>query len=161
MDLMQTNRFRALCFSLLPLIAAACGADVAGIAITNVTVVDAVNGVRENQTVVFDGDEITAIRSAGDKLNVAEIIDGQGKFLIPGLWDFHVHLTYDARFTDAMPALFLSYGITSVRDTGGLMHKVLPVVEKMRAERRCRATRILCRTIAGRNIRCLRWRRST
>ena len=32
-----------------------------------------------------------------------------------------------------MPALFLSYGITSVRDTGGLMRKVMPVVEKMRA----------------------------
>ena len=33
-----------------------------------------------------------------------------------------------------MPALFLSYGITSVRDTGGLMHKMLPVVEKMRSK---------------------------
>jgi imidazolonepropionase-like amidohydrolase len=33
-----------------------------------------------------------------------------------------------------MPALFLSYGITSVRDTGGLMHKMLPIVEKMRAK---------------------------
>ena len=105
-----------------------------GTAITNVTVVDAVNGVRENQTVVFDGDEITTIRSSGPDLSVAETVDGTGKFLIPGLWDFHVHLTYDDRFTNSMPALFLSYGITSVRDTGGLMHKILPVVEKMRAE---------------------------
>ena len=104
-----------------------------GTAITNVTVIDAVNGVRENQTVVFDGDEITIIRSSGSDLFVAETIDGTGKFLIPGLWDFHVHLTYDDRFTNSMPALFLSYGITSVRDTGGLLHKVLPVVEKMRA----------------------------
>lgn len=104
-----------------------------GTAITNVTVIDAVNGVREHQTVVFDGDEITSVGSTGGELSVVEIIDGTGKFLIPGLWDFHVHLTYDDRFTDSMPALFLSYGITSVRDTGGLMHKVLPVVEKMRA----------------------------
>ena len=88
-----------------------------GTAITNVTVIDAVNGVRENQTVVFDGDEITTIRSSGPDLSVAETVDGTGKFLIPGLWDFHVHLTYDDRFTDSMPALFLSYGITSVRDT--------------------------------------------
>jgi cytosine/adenosine deaminase-related metal-dependent hydrolase len=102
-------------------------------AITNVTIIDAVNGVRENQTVVFDGDEIVAIQAVGAVLNVAETIDGSGKYLIPGLWDFHVHLTYDDNFTEAMPELFLSWGITSVRDTGGLMRKVLPVVEKMRA----------------------------
>jgi len=105
-----------------------------GTAIRNVTVIDAVNGVRENQTVVFDGDEILALRSVDAEPNVAATIDGTGKYLIPGLWDFHVHLTYDDRFTEAMPALFLSYGITSVRDTGGLMHKVMPVVEKMRAD---------------------------
>lgn len=112
----------------------ACGEPApSGTAIANVTVIDAVNGVRDNQTVVFDGDEITAVRSSGPQVSVVRTIDGTGKFLIPGLWDFHVHLTYDDRFTNSMPALFLSYGITSVRDTGGLMHKILPVVEKMRA----------------------------
>ena len=105
-----------------------------GTAITNVTIIDAVNGVRVNQTVIFAGDEITAIEAANAEPSVAETIDGTGKYLIPGLWDFHVHLTYDDRFTESMPAVFLSYGITSVRDTGGLMHKVLPVVEKMRAD---------------------------
>ena len=105
-----------------------------GTAITNVTVIDAVNGVRENQTVVFDGDEITGIQAAGAEVSVAETIDGSGKYLIPGLWDFHVHLTFDDRFGDSMPGLFLSYGITSVRDTGGQLSKVLPVVENMRAE---------------------------
>lgn len=116
-----------------PLVAGCAKAPVSGTAITNVTVIDVVNGVRENRTVVFHGDEITAIRGADAELSVAETIDGAGKYLIPGLWDFHVHLTYDDRFTEAMPALFLSYGITSVRDTGGLMRKVLPIVEKMRA----------------------------
>ncbi|MDX1403022.1 MAG: amidohydrolase family protein, partial [Woeseiaceae bacterium] len=101
---------------------------------SNVTVIDAINGVRENHTVVFDGDQITSVVSADADVSAAETIDGTGKFLIPGLWDAHVHLTYDDRFTDIMPAMFLSYGVTSVRDTGGLMHKMLPVVEKMRAE---------------------------
>ncbi len=105
-----------------------------GTAITNVTVIDAVNGVRENQTVIFDGDDITAIQLADAALSVSETVDGSGKYLIPGLWDFHVHLTFDDRFGDSMPGLFLSYGITSVRDTGGQLSKVLPVVEKMRAE---------------------------
>lgn len=107
--------------------------DPRGTAITNVSVIDAINGVRENQSVVFDGDEITAIQSADAELNAAEVIDGSGKFLIPGLWDAHVHLSYEDTFGDSMPALFLSYGVTSVRDTGGLLRKVLPIVEKMRA----------------------------
>jgi len=112
---------------------ASCQPSPSGTAITNITIIDAVNGVRENQTVIFDGDEIISIQSANMEASAAEIIDGTGKFLIPGLWDFHVHLSYDDRFTEAMPALFLSYGITSVRDTGGLMRKILPVVEEMRA----------------------------
>lgn len=105
-----------------------------GTAITNVTVIDAAGGLRANQTVVFDGDEIVAVQGADAELNVAETIAGDGQYLIPGLWDFHVHLTYDDRLTAAMPELFLSYGITSVRDTGGLMQEILPVVETMRAE---------------------------
>ena len=104
-----------------------------GTAITNVTVIDAVNGVRTNYTVVYDGDEIVSVGPGGAPADVAETIDGSGKYLIPGLWDFHVHLSFDERFTDDMPVLFLSYGVTSVRDTGGLMHKMLPIVEKMRA----------------------------
>jgi cytosine/adenosine deaminase-related metal-dependent hydrolase len=104
-----------------------------GTAITNVTVIDAVNGVRANHTVVYDGDEIVSVAPGGAPAHVAETIDGSGKYLIPGLWDFHVHLSYDERFTDDMPALFLAYGVTSVRDTGGLMHKVLPIIETMRA----------------------------
>lgn len=104
------------------------------VAITNVTVIDSINGVRENQTVVFTGDEITAVQAAGADVNVATSIDGTGKYLIPGLWDFHVHLTYDPRLTAAMPELFLSYGITSVRDTGGLLENVLPAVAAMRAD---------------------------
>ena len=109
-----------------------CESDPSGTAITNVTVIDAVNGIRHNQTVVFDGDVITAIDSANVTVSAARHVDGSGKYLIPGLWDFHVHLTYDDRFTETMPAMFLYHGITSVRDTGGLMHKMLPLIDKLR-----------------------------
>ena len=105
-----------------------------GWAIEDVTVIDAVNGVRPNQTVVIDGDRIVAVTDAEAAPEVAEVIDGSGKYLIPGLWDMHVHLTYDTAFTAAMPVLFLSYGVTSVRDTGGLLDELLPVVAAMRAE---------------------------
>ena len=103
-------------------------------AIKGVTIIDAINGVRENQTVVFANDEILQILSSDDSSDYHRSIDGSGKYLIPGLWDFHVHLTYDVRLTRAMPELFLSYGVTSVRDTGGLMRNVLPVVGAMTRE---------------------------
>lgn len=104
----------------------------ASTAITDVTLIDGLNGVRSQQTVIFNGDKITAIQDTGKNFSAEKVINGKGQYLIPGLWDFHVHLSYDAAFTESMPALFLSYGITSVRDTGGLMEKLLPIVKKMR-----------------------------
>ena len=95
--------------------------------IRGVTIIDAVNGIRENHTVVFADDEILRIFPTDEPSNHSNVIDGSGKYLIPGLWDFHVHLTYDVRLTQAMPELFLSWGITSVRDTGGLMKNILPL----------------------------------
>lgn len=115
----------------------ACGdrPEPRGIAITDVTVIDAAQGLREQQTVIFDGDEIIAVGGRDDELPPAvETIDGSGKFLIPGLWDMHVHLTYDDDFVASMPAMFLYYGVTSVRDTGGLLDKLDPVIAKMRAD---------------------------
>ncbi|MCP4602191.1 MAG: amidohydrolase family protein [Proteobacteria bacterium] len=106
----------------------------AGIAITNVTVIDAVNGVREMQTVIFDGDEITAVQSADLPISVVESIDGTGKFLIPGLWDFHIHVTGELLLKKSIMKLLLSYGITSIRDTGSLMDKITPLVEASKQE---------------------------
>ena len=62
-----------------------------------------------------------------------EQIDASGQFVIPGLWDFHVHFTFDKRFTDAMAGLFLYHGITNVRDTGGRLEDLLPVVDTLRS----------------------------
>ena len=122
-------------FALL-FVLASCGPDapLPDLAIQNVTVIDAVNGVREARTVVIDGGRITAVLAAGEAVDAVETVDATGQYLIPGLWDFHVHLTYDERFTEAMPGLFLSHGITSIRDTGGSLERVLPVVEALRAD---------------------------
>ena len=107
-------------------------ADNRGTSITNVTVIDAKHGVRANQTVIFDGDNIVAVGPAASIAATETIIDGSGAYLIPGLWDMHVHLTYDDRFTPLMPGAFLDYGVTSVRDTGGLLDDLLPIVESLR-----------------------------
>ena len=106
----------------------------ADLAIQNVTVIDAANGAREALTVLVRDGRITAVQPADEEVVATEIVDGSGQYLIPGLWDFHVHLTYDARFTEAMPGLFLNHGITSIRDTGGPLELVVPAVESIRAE---------------------------
>lgn len=92
----------------------------ADVAIEGVTIVDAVSGLRPEQRVVTRGDRIVWVGAAGQGGPVAaQVIDGRGRFLIPGLWDAHVHFLYEPELTDAMARLFLAYGITSVRDTGG------------------------------------------
>ena len=133
------TRFGSAVPALLALALAACGGatdpEPSGIAISNVTVIDAVSGERPGQTVLINGDRIIDVGpSTTNTPEAAETIDGTGRFLIPGLWDMHVHLTFDDRFTPTMPETFIRYGITSVRDTGGLMEKMAPVVGRMREE---------------------------
>ena len=107
------------------------------IAITNVTVIDAVNGTRDDMTVLLNGDEIVSVEPGASVVSSAPsarlVIDGAGRYLIPGLWDMHAHITYEPTLTASMPNLFLDYGITSVRDTGGMLPKLLPEIEKWRA----------------------------
>ena len=67
------------------------------LAITGVTVIDATGApARPDMTVVVIGDRITAIGKPGE-VEVPEgatVVDSKGKYLIPGLWDMHVHLAF-------------------------------------------------------------------
>ena len=124
----------ALLFSLALLLS--CGDSASrsvDIAIEHVTLIDAINPIRENQTVLIDDGRIVAIVNSDTKGRVSAqtTVDGSGQILIPGLWDFHVHFTFDTRFTDAMAGLFLYHGVTNVRDTGGLLEDLLPVVDTL------------------------------
>ena len=52
----------------------------------------------------------------------ARIIDATGQFLIPGLWDMHVHSAFGNWFPggrDVILPLFIANGVTGVRDMGG------------------------------------------
>src|SRR5256714_7372004 len=86
--------------------------------ITNVNVVDVVSGtVLPDMTVVISGNRIARIGRAA-QVAIPEntrAVNGLGKFLIPGLWDMHVHL---GNATDAAFPLLLAAGITGVRDMG-------------------------------------------
>ena len=74
-------------------------------------------------TVIVHNDRIEAVgQSATLRIPAgSQVIASEGKFMIPGLWDMHVHLT-DAKVS-AIPAL-VANGITGVRDMGSLLPKL-------------------------------------
>jgi imidazolonepropionase-like amidohydrolase len=93
-----------------------CGPHPAELAIRNVRVIDGVASAP--QDVLVRGGRIAAV---GPHLRIpsrTQMVDGHGKYLIPGLWDMHVHL---AALSDVprAPEILLSYGVTGVRDMGG------------------------------------------
>ena len=90
----------------------------ATLAITNTTVVDVVAGAtRPNQTVLIDGNRIAHVgpSSRTRVARVAQVIDGTGKFVIPGLSDMHSHVVGFGRIS---LDLYLAQGVTNVRDMG-------------------------------------------
>src|SRR5207302_5817942 len=98
--------------------------------IANVTVID-VRGGRAvpGMTVTIDGGRITSVApNTGAPVAKGERIDGTGKFLIPGLWDMHVHLIFGDWFPGgreiSLP-LFIANGVTGVRDMGSDLQPVL------------------------------------
>lgn len=103
--------------------AAACGKRTAApqsVAITHVSVIDVVDGTtREDNTVLITGSRITHVGPAATARVPADtrIIDGRGKFVIPGLWDMHVH-AFVYVFSDFAGPLMIANGITGARDMG-------------------------------------------
>jgi imidazolonepropionase-like amidohydrolase len=91
------------------------------IAITHVTIVDAATGaLQRDATVVIDGTRITAVGAVAVPKG-SKVVDGRGKFLIPGLWDMHVHLSWTT--SSALP-LLVANGVTGVRDLGGHLPEI-------------------------------------
>ena len=89
--------------------------------IKNISIIDPIDGLQSNKHVVITNDIITMILDNDDEIIAKEdnTIDATGKYLIPGLWDAHIHFSFDTNLAPYMPGLFLAHGVTSVRDTGG------------------------------------------
>jgi imidazolonepropionase-like amidohydrolase len=124
----------AFCLLLTPLAMAQPKARPVSIVITHVTVINpGASSVLTDQTV----DRITAVfDSAKFKLPDrpgARVIDARGQYLIPGLWDMHVHSAFGDWFPggrDIILPLFVANGVTGVRDMGG----DVPVLSRWRKE---------------------------
>jgi imidazolonepropionase-like amidohydrolase len=97
------------------------------LAITHVTIIDPGTGLGfEDRTVTIRGDRILGVsESKKSRLGPGiRVINGKGKFLIPGLWDMHVHVfAWERRDL----AQFVRYGVTGVRDLGGVPDSITAI----------------------------------
>lgn len=98
--------------------------------ITHVTVIDIESGKEDrDRTVIISGNRILDVKDAkqGKTPAGAKVVAGTGKYLIPGLWDMHVHMRGSikgstpnfSKENEAMLPLYLANGVTGVREMGG------------------------------------------
>jgi imidazolonepropionase-like amidohydrolase len=155
-----TLRQSISCLPVLLSLASTLLSQTAATAIIDINVVDVVRGeIHYGQTVVIAGGHIQAIAPSGNAQipGNALRVPGEGRYLMPGLWDMHVHLRSDRKNpgirlveeNDAVLDLFLPNGITGIREMGGdLSDKVLQWRDEIAAGKRT-GPRILT---AGRKI---------
>lgn len=96
-------------------------AQTRAVALTDVTVIDATGApAQAAMTVVVRNGLIASIGKTGTVTVPAGalVVRGTGKYLIPGLWDMHVHLTEDDQ------ASLVAHGVTGVRDMGNALADV-------------------------------------
>jgi imidazolonepropionase-like amidohydrolase len=112
------------------------------LAITHVTLIDATGSEpKSDVTVIVADKKIQSIAPSGAARlpDDAQIIDATGKFLIPGLTDFHLHLTGAGEPTGSREfflPLLLANGITTVRDMGGYLQALVPLRQEIRSGKR-------------------------
>ena len=110
---------RFLLLTIICLTSLVCYGQTGGttLVLRHVTVIDMTGAPpKRNVTVVIRQGRI--LRISRDSMRIppsSEVIDASGKFLIPGLWDMHVHFTEIER---TFP-LFIANGVTGVRNMGG------------------------------------------
>lgn len=94
--------------------------------IRHVSVVDVEHGkVRHNQAIAWRDGTIVAV---GPDARIAKTwrsgpaVEGKGRYLIPGLWDMHVHFGGGPGLIEenkALLPLYIAHGITTIRDCSG------------------------------------------
>src|SRR5215469_1528590 len=104
---MRTNvhMYRWFLFLLLGWSLSASAQKNDALALTHITVIDCTGAApKPNSTVIITGTRLTAVgpNASASIPAAARVVDGSGRFLIPGLWDMHGHLTdatADARYS--------------------------------------------------------------
>jgi hypothetical protein len=102
---------------------------------THVTVIDATGAAakRDLSVVIVDGRIIAFGKTGSVRVRAdAEIIDATGKFLIPGLWDMHIHSGGYENGKKYFPRL-IADGITGVREMGSPLDEILRLRREVEA----------------------------
>src|ERR1700733_1064856 len=106
------------------------------LAFTHVAVIDATGApAQPDMTVLLENGRIVGIGKSAELSapKNATVVDARGKYLIPGLWDMHVHTVFGdwlPRNENVALPLFVANGVTGVRDMGG----DLEVLKQWRAD---------------------------
>jgi cytosine/adenosine deaminase-related metal-dependent hydrolase len=94
------------------------------LAIADVTVIDATGAEPvPHMTVTVEGARIVSIQPAREASPSGQtrIVDGTGRFLIPGLWDAHIHTFVFPWQPETYFPLLIANGVTGIRDMGGAL----------------------------------------
>jgi imidazolonepropionase-like amidohydrolase len=109
--------------------------------IRRVHVVDIETGVASDlkDIVIRDGTIVSILATSSSDNPSAQVLDGNEAYIIPGLWDSHVHVFSSAEEYKTAFRLYLLNGITGIRDMGAL----LPLDEQKRIAAAVEAGHIL------------------
>jgi imidazolonepropionase-like amidohydrolase len=96
----------------------------ADLLIANANLVDVAAGrILVASDVLIRGERIVAVRaSRGECSRETACVDARGRYLMPGLWDMHVHFGGGPELVDEnrdLLPLYVAHGVTSVRDAAG------------------------------------------
>jgi imidazolonepropionase-like amidohydrolase len=100
------------------------------VVIRSVTVFDSKSGdLLLNQRVTVRGQRIAGVEpDQGQSVpSAAQVIDGRGKVLLPGLWDMHAHLYSANAFLD------IASGVTTARDLGNPIEELTKLRQQIEA----------------------------
>ena len=88
--------------------------------IANVNVINTEDGTTlPNAYVAISGDRIDSVYTQKVTLaDTTKMVDGSGKYLIPGLWDMHTHVSFNHKYQQG---LLVANGVTGVREMWGRM----------------------------------------
>ncbi|MDB4906295.1 MAG: amidohydrolase [Gemmatimonadetes bacterium] len=107
----------------------------------HVAVIDVATGaVLPDRTVLVSGNRIVSIASGEQASAAGTVIDGRGKFLMPGMWDMHMHVatlpdsttSLNARARSTYFPRLLAAGVTGIRDMGSWLDSIVELRREVR-----------------------------
>lgn len=120
-------------------LATSAAAQSDAVLVTDANVVEIAAGtVAEGQSILIEDGAIAAVGPEIDSA-AAERFDADGAFVIPGLWDSHVHVFSSATEPEAALPLYLINGVTGIRDMGALW----PIEEQQNLQERIESGEVL------------------